>query len=384
MVQHGEALPTEHAREEGRQGPHISRKTCVKTSIFSLPGERGLGDSSQGAQSLPLGVRGLQGAVVEEVATDGCRSALEPKERGEDRPATLDPLALFEDLRQIVDRALVEDGLDAGQRAEGGDLRLVGQVGDDPPVGLQAPEEVRAEQPAQRPVAVLLARRHATGCAPKLLRAAQQARLQEVEERPEVAEPVLDGRAGQRHANACSHGLRRARLPGAGVLDGLRLVEDDEPPFALAEPRGASHGTVRRDDGVDLLEGYRLGRDLTVCDGVGATFPAFGLARRRPVRHVNAQARREARGLRRPVGDQGRRDDEQGRSASRRTLAKEQEREHLKGLAEAHVVREANAEAQLVSPPEPADAIALVGTEDRLEVISRVRSPPRFGRVRGV
>ncbi len=139
---------------------------------------------------------------------------LETKERREDRAAALDALALFEDLRQIVDRALVEDGLDPGQRAEGGDLRLVGQVGDDPPVGLQAPENVRAEQPAQRAVAVLLARRHAPRRAPELLRAAEQARLQEVEERPEIAEPVLDGRAGERDAGARRAGPSRRASAG--------------------------------------------------------------------------------------------------------------------------------------------------------------------------
>ncbi len=37
-----------------------------------------------------------------------------------------------------------------------------------------------------------------------------------------------------------------------------------------------------------------------------------------------------------------------------------------------------------MGPPEPAHAIALVRTEDRLEVVSGVRSPPRFRRVRGV
>ena len=50
------------------------------------------------------------------------------------------------------------------------------------------------------------------------------------------------------------------------------------------------------------------------------------------------------------------------------------------GLAETHVVGEAHAETELVGPPEPAHAVALVRTENGLQVVPRVRSAGRSGR----
>ena len=68
-------------------------------------------------------------------------------------------------------------------------------------------------------------------------RRAEQSRVQEVEERPEIDEPVLDGRARQRDPASRAERLDGAGLLGAGVLDGLRLVENDQRPLGLGQPR---------------------------------------------------------------------------------------------------------------------------------------------------
>ena len=69
---------------------------------------------------------------------------LELHHRGEDQPTALDALGLVDPGQHVVDDRLIEAGLLAGQVAELLHLELVGQVGDDRPVGLQAAEHERA------------------------------------------------------------------------------------------------------------------------------------------------------------------------------------------------------------------------------------------------
>ncbi len=64
---------------------------------------------------------------------------LQSHEEGEHQAPALHPVDLLKLLPKIVDRLLVERCLLAAQRAEGLDLGLVGQVGDDALVGLEAP-----------------------------------------------------------------------------------------------------------------------------------------------------------------------------------------------------------------------------------------------------
>ena len=65
------------------------------------------------------------------------------------------PVRVFEPLGQLFDGLLVERGLFAAELAEGLDLGLVGQIGDDRLVGLQTPQDVGPHQLAQRPVRVV-------------------------------------------------------------------------------------------------------------------------------------------------------------------------------------------------------------------------------------
>ena len=263
---------------------------------------------------------------------------LEAQERREDGPAPLDALALVERARQVVDGTLVERGLGAGERAERRHLGLVGEIGDDASVGLEATQDVGPHERAKGRVALGLALGHATGRAPELPGAPEQPGGEEVEERPEIAETVLHRRAGEREPHAPAQTLGQPGLPRAGILDGLRLVEHHEP-----HSRSRSHGTrPERAVGGE----HRVGR----VDLLGAPSPR---ARPRPWRR---RARRraaspgEALGLGRPVGEQRAGHDEEGGRRPRASPPEEQEREHLEGLAEAHVVGEADAQAELVRP----------------------------------
>ena len=82
------------------------------------------------------------------------------------------------------------------------------------------------------------------------------------------------------------------------------------------------------------------------------------------VQEAQLQRRRKACRLVTPVPEQRRRNHEKGRcsqpSRAVATLA-EQQRQHLDGLAETHVVGKAGAEAQLRQEAQPAQPLVLIG-----------------------
>ena len=82
-------------------------------------------------------------------------------------------------------------------------------------------------------VAVALDRDRELGA--ELLGRAEQARAGELHDRPQVGQPVLDRRAGQRDPGLGGQGAHRLGLAGGRVLDVLRLVADHPGPPNLAE-----------------------------------------------------------------------------------------------------------------------------------------------------
>ena len=104
-------------------------------------------------------------------------------------------------------------------------------------VALEAPQHVRRHRLAQR--------REALGVAPLLdglppeaperQLVAEQARREPVEDRPQLAQVVLDGRPRQAHAVLGVQPLDGPARLAAGVLDGLRLVEDHDVEPLLGE-----------------------------------------------------------------------------------------------------------------------------------------------------
>ena len=161
---------------------------------------------------------------------------LQPHQLGQHDPPPLDSIAGLQLLGEIVDRFLVEGRLVLAQRTVGFHLRLVREIGDDPFVGLQPPQNVGSHEISQR-----FERRNRGVLQPlderaELFGRAQQSGVQEIEERPEIRKPILDGRAGQGDPTAGGQFLHGSGLLRAGVLDRLGFVEDRQPPAMRLHP----------------------------------------------------------------------------------------------------------------------------------------------------
>ena len=74
------------------------------------------------------------------------------------RPRRLIPSNPLQQIGQLLDQLGVENRLTFTQPAIGTDFGLVGQIVDDPPVGLQTPQNIRLHQVPQRGIPVLLPR----------------------------------------------------------------------------------------------------------------------------------------------------------------------------------------------------------------------------------
>ena len=263
---------------------------------------------------------------------------------------------------------MIERSLLAAQRAEGLDLGLVGKVGDDAPVGLEAAQDVGAHEVAQRRIRAHRPVGQALDEVRELPGRAEQTGIDEVEDRPQVAEPVLDRRAGQGDARAGLERLDGAGLLGRRVLDRLGLVEDDEPPRRGGEPGHARQRAVAGDDEVGVTDMAGVGR----LQLLGWHLRGMGDDR--------LQARCKACDLGRPVGEQRcRRHQQAGLGpgfdiARSLVLQHQQQRQHLDGLAEPHVVGKACAEAKSRQQIEPLHARLLIGPQRRPQRLSGVHA----------
>ena len=162
-------------------------------------------------------------------------------------------------------------------------------------------------------------------------RRAEQARIEEVEEGPEVGKPVFDGRAGEGDAGWGLEGPHGPALLGAGVLDGLGLVGHDALPGHLGQP-GHAHGA-----------GIACQHQVIAVQGVRGCV-LRGLLPGHAVQAQKLQVWREAGRLGLPVAEQGCRRHEQAGTCA---ALLEEQGQHLDGLAEAHVVGQAGAEMEL-------------------------------------
>ena len=165
---------------------------------------------------------------------------------------------------------------------------------------------------------------------------AEQPRVEEVHDRVQLSQPVLDRRPGQRHAVARGQRPDRLRLLGVDRLDVLRFIERDPLPLDPGERLAvARRQRVGRDHEVRAPRG---GRELAAFQPLGA------------VMDEHAQPRREPLGLALPVADDRHRADQQrGREAlgARPVLGwtllalGEQQCQRLTCLPQSHVVRQA-------------------------------------------
>ena len=80
---------------------------------------------------------------------------LESHEEGEHDAPALDAVEVGDLAGKFLDRLLVERGLLAAQQAERLHFRLVGEVGDDALVGLEAAQNIGPHQLAERAVRIM-------------------------------------------------------------------------------------------------------------------------------------------------------------------------------------------------------------------------------------
>ena len=178
----------------------------------------------------------------------------------------------------------------------------------------------------------------------------QEPRAGQGQERPQVAQRVFDRRAAHRQAPGRVHVAQRPIRGCAGVLDGLRLVDDDAGQGDSAPLVGLeARQRVRGDHDVAVLH---LRRD-----------------RRSPARRcfdnaANAQEGRELRGLLSPhAHDRGGGDDEDRPDAGARGAQGSDGGEDLHGLAQAHVVRQNGAEPGAQARRQPGVPVTLIGAQ---------------------
>ena len=219
----------------------ISRN-WVNTSAFLLA----LGDLlRQFAQAGELAAALRRVAAVAQPLRGMIADLLEPHDERQHEALPLDAVRVVQRLGQFGDRLLVERRLRFGQRTPGAHLGLVGQVGNDALVRLQPPQDVGPREGAQRAV-IRLARVPAPTDEPgERARRAEQARVEEVEDGPQVARPVLDWRAGEREACGGLQFLHGPGLAGAGILDRLGLIQDHQVPGPLPQALPAASASHR-------------------------------------------------------------------------------------------------------------------------------------------
>jgi hypothetical protein len=172
--------PPEHALEEERQRLRRLAELGEDQHLLLLVGD----DLAQLAQARELPALLGRPRAVPEPLGGMIADLLEAHEIRQDDPPALDAcraIEVLELLGEVLHRFLVERGLHPAQPAVRPQLRLVRQVGDDPPVRLEASQDVRARQLAERRVAGR-ALAELLGERAERLGGAEQAGVQEVEE----------------------------------------------------------------------------------------------------------------------------------------------------------------------------------------------------------
>ncbi len=226
-------------------------------------------------------------------------------------------------------------------------------------LALGAPEQEGAHPGAQRGLGgrVLRALDRVAEAAHEAAIVAQQARHHEVHLRLEFAEVVLDRGAGHAQPLRRAQPASGAEALAGGVLEPLRLVEHQQTPFDLRQRFDiAQQQGIARDHEVELRQ-------------VGQRRAAIAARE-----HLHAQARQQARRLRRPVrGHRGwAHHQRRPLPAPGRALAGDVG-QALHCLAQAHVVGQHAAEAVAPQEIEPGHPEALIRPQRGPEVGRRIQ-----------
>src|SRR5579859_3604772 len=290
---------------------------------------------------------------------------------GQHQPPALDAFLSRLDLgHHVRDGRLIERRLLGGQIAPDFHLLLLRQVRDDRFVGLEPPQDERPGEPFE-PLRDFLvgAPLDRDGIPlPELLGRPEQPWVGKFHDRPQVAQPVLHRRPGQRDPGPRGQPAHRLGLPGRMVLDVLRLVADNPPPRNLRQilqvpcrdPVGGDHQIGRR---------QRLGKLV----------PAQPIP---TVMHVNLQSRSELGCLLFPIAHQTHRANKKrglhygGGVDSvhlRRTSFSQTHRavlplvshqpEQLDGLSQTHRIRQNPPQTKPIKEGQPGKPTLLVGAQ---------------------
>ena len=267
---------------------------------------------------------------------------------------------------------MVDDTLESGHVALDDVLDLVGQLRLD--LLLQASEEKRAEHfvqaadDEQRLLLVeldLLAGGGEGRVEPLLERAArlEYVRQEEVEERPQLGQLVLQRRAGEQQAvRRYVERVQRHGQLAVVVLHAVALVDDHVAPAYLGQARLVAY---------DVLVGGREHVELAVLEQSGQV----AALRRITLVHDVDDGRRPARKLVHPVGESGERHDDEERSVDLLLLHQiGDERNGLDGLAEAHLVGQDAVQVVVVERDEPLEAAYLIGLQLAADQYARLRT----------
>ena len=181
----------------------------------------------------------------------------------------------------------------------------------------------------------------------KRLARPQKARHQKVEDAPELGQAVFDGRARQGKAHTGRQALGGARYLRERVFNVLGLVEHHTGKVLLGILVDiAAHEVIRRHDHVMLGHAGDLHTALSLGTHDGA--------------HV--ERRRKTIQLGGPVVHKRRRAHHKRGLGVPRFHARQDMRDHLQRFAQAHIVGQNTAEAQMLERAEPLVAIDLVAT----------------------
>ena len=131
----------------------------------------------------------------------------------------------------------VERGLFLGQRAKDLHFQLVRQVGDDGLVGLEAAEQEWARQALQTlgRLGIVVGLDRDEEAAFELRLRSQEAGVEELHDRPQVADVVFDRRAGEGDAIVGRQRTGSVGLFGFRVFDVLGFVQHDPRPRHIFE-----------------------------------------------------------------------------------------------------------------------------------------------------
>ena len=177
--------------------------------------------------------------------------------------------------------------------------------------------------------------------------AAEKPGQEKVELAPQLTKVVLQRRPGQTQAMARLEPAHDLGPLAACILDGLRLVENQQVIAML--------GQLSR---IAPQQGIRRKHDVMIRN-LGETAFALG-----PVQRKHAQRRGETRCFVAPVEDQRSGQDDQRRTVKApRFLLEQQMRQGLRGLAQAHVVGQDAGELVPTQKLQPGQAFPLVGAE---------------------